>query len=89
MPKNITSGILKNILGFRTQAQKDIKAAKDEKKRQAREEGKYTSAKPNTSLLTRGGKRRRTRRTRRRTKRRGTKGRRTKRRGRGTRRRKH
>jgi len=83
MSSSVTTSILKKM-GFRTQAQKDIKAAKDEKKRQVREEGKYTSAKPNTSLLTRGGKRKRTRR-------RGTKGR-TRRRGtrkRGTRRRKH
>ena len=76
MPKNITSGILKNILGFRTQEQKNIKAANDEKKRRVREEGKYTSGNPGTSLLTRGGKRTRRRRG-------------TRRRGRGTRRRKH
>ena len=81
MPKNITSGILKNILGFRTQEQKNIKAANDEKKRRVREEGKYTSGNMGASLLTRGGKRTR--------RRRGPRRRGTRRRGRGTRRRKH
>ena len=77
MPKNITSGILKNILGFRTQEQKKLKAIKDEKKRQDREEGKYTSGNRRTSLPTIGGKRR------------GTRRRGTRKRGKGTRRRNH
>jgi hypothetical protein len=83
MPKNITSGILKNILGFRTEEQKKLKAIKEENKREAREEKKYTSGNMGASLLTRGGKRRGRGTRRKGTKRKGTK---TRRKGTKTRR---
>ena len=73
---SVTTGILKKM-GFRTQAQKDIKAIKEENKREAREEKKYTSGNMGASLLTRGGKRR------------GTRRRGTRKRGKGTRTRNH
>jgi hypothetical protein len=80
---SVTTGILKKM-GFRTQAQNDIKAAKKEKERQARETEKYTSGNPETRLLTKGGRRRtkgiRRRGTRRGTRKRGRKG--TRKRGR-------
>jgi hypothetical protein len=69
---SVTTGILKKM-GFRTQAQKDIKAIKEENKREAREEKKYTSGNLRPSLLTRGGKRRGRGTRRKGTKRKGTK----------------